>query len=139
MTFKNNNPANLRYVASIQWDGQTGSDGIGFAAFDTLPNGLRAAALNLLAQQTRHGHNCVEDIIAAWAPPAENDTVAYVKDVSDRMGVRPEEFVDLFKHITLTAMLSAVCHHETGEWIDTGALAKGIELAYAAFTPKAVA
>src|SRR5579871_2122772 len=39
---RNHNPGNLRYVASIPWNGQIGDDGTGYAVFDSDEHGVRA-------------------------------------------------------------------------------------------------
>lgn len=109
---RNNNPGNLE-GATIPWRGQVGTDGA-YCVFDTAEHGLRALAVNLLAYQRLHGLITVRQIITRWAPPAENDTVAYVADVAKQMMVDPEATLDLTQPPTLDALVGAIVRHENG-------------------------
>jgi hypothetical protein len=59
-----------------------------------------------------HGLNTVAGIIGRWAPPVENDTHSYVGAVARRLGVNPDEPIDLAAH--LPALMAAIIHHENG-------------------------
>lgn len=88
---RNNNPLNLRYV------GQPGAaqGERGFAAFETPDHGLRAASAQLkrywTGATTGQPLRTVRDIIGTWAPPSENDTGAYVRNVAAKIGVKPDD------------------------------------------------
>lgn len=96
--FRNRNPGNLRYVASIAWQGQTGGDSGGYAVFDSDLNGLRAAFLNLHAYMHKHGLRTVRGIITRWAPNHENPTDAYVQYVARSVNVQPDRPVSWEVH-----------------------------------------
>lgn len=96
--FRNRNPGNLRYVASIAWQGQTGGDSGGYAIFDSDLNGLRAAFLNLHAYMHKHGLRTVRGIITRWAPNHENPTDAYVQYVARSVNVQPDQQVTWSQH-----------------------------------------
>lgn len=53
---RSNNPTNL---LPSGWQGETGVNEKGFAIFDEMENGLRAAAKNLMAYQDKHGINTI--------------------------------------------------------------------------------
>jgi len=131
MSLKYNNPGNIRAIDHDDWDGQIGIDEHGFCIFDTMASGVRALGKVLLTYQDRHELHCVEDWIGRWAPPAENDTDAYVADVCARTHWRPEEYVDLHVPGNLIALTSAIAHHETGEFLDSVMLANGAAAALA--------
>ena len=77
--FKQNNPVNLKKGTS--WDGVVASDN-DFAAFSTMPFGIRAAIVNLYVHVLR-GHNTYSSYISEFAPPSDNDTAAYLKHIED--------------------------------------------------------
>lgn len=107
---RNNNPGNLE--GDTQFQGQTGTDKGGYATFATPEDGLRAMALNLKNQQDLHGLQTVQDIITKWAPPSENNTAAYVQDVSQKLGVDPNQKLNLHDPAVLKTFTSAIISHE---------------------------
>lgn len=83
---RNNNPLNIRYVASNDWKGQTGSDGA-FCQFSSRDYGYRAAFKNLQSY-IKNGNNTIKKIITRWAPPSDgNNTTGYIDNVSSRSGI----------------------------------------------------
>lgn len=109
---RNNNPANLE--GDDQWQGLTGKDDKGYLKFDTPENGLRAMAINLRNQQDQHGLNTVADIVTKLAPPSENNTQAYIANVSAAMKVAPDEKIDLHDPDTMHTMMDAMVRQENG-------------------------
>lgn len=107
---RNHNPGNLRYVASIQWTGQVGDDGTGYAVFDSDEHGVRALGHQLQTYLNR-GVDSVTSIISTYAPSNENDTAAYIADVAQRLGVDPNQSLDTSALPQLTA---AIIRHENG-------------------------
>lgn len=110
---RNNNPGNIRFVKGISWKGQIGADDKGFIIFDTPLNGLRAIARILLNYQKYYGLNTIRKIYSRWAPPNENDTDAYVKYMSEFVGVGPDEPIVVDKH--LEPMVTGTTHQEVGQ------------------------
>lgn len=108
---RNHNPGNLRYVASVQWNGQVGDDGTGYAVFDTDEHGVRALGHQLQTYAGR-GLTSVTEIISTYAPSNENDTQAYIADVAQRVGVDPNEPLDVYA--LLPQLVDAIIHHEQG-------------------------
>lgn len=81
---KNNNPGNIRYSASNNWQGQKGQSG-GFVVFDNVANGLRAM-VKLLATYRSIGVNSIAEIVNRYAPPTENNTASYISFVTNATG-----------------------------------------------------
>jgi hypothetical protein len=108
---RNHNPGNLRYVASIPWNGQTGDDGTGYAVFDTDENGVRALGHQLGTYASR-GLNTVNAIISTYAPSNENNTAAYIAAVSSELGVDQNQSIDV--NGVLPQLVAAIIHHENG-------------------------
>ena len=107
---RNHNPGNLRYVPSIAWTGQVGDDGTGYAVFDTDEHGVRALGHQLQTYLSR-GVNTVASIVSTYAPSSENDTQAYIADVSQRLGVDPNQELD---SSALPPLAAAIIQHENG-------------------------
>jgi hypothetical protein len=108
---RNHNPGNLRFVASIPWKGQVGDDGTGYAVFDTDEDGVRALGHQLMTYAGR-GLNTVYAIISTYAPDGENDTQAYITDVSQRLRVSAVDTIDVYGR--LAELAAAIIQHENG-------------------------
>ena len=81
----NNNPMNIR-ISADHWQGATGDDGT-FTQFISPLMGIRAAAVVLRTYRDKHGLNTIAGIVNRWAPPFENDTRGYIKNVSFKLGI----------------------------------------------------
>lgn len=108
---RNNNPGNLRYVASVQWNGQVGDDGTGYAVFDTPEHGVRALGHQLQTYASR-GLTSVAEIVSTYAPSNENDTQSYIDDVASRIGVDANQPLDVYS--VLPQLAAAMIRHEQG-------------------------
>jgi hypothetical protein len=67
----------------------------GFQQFDTPEAGIKAIDDNLKAYGTKHKIDTLRGVISRWAPPSENDTESYIKFVSQKTGLKPDEKIDL--------------------------------------------
>ena len=89
---RNNNPLNVR-KSKDQWQGlrvvQTDSQ---FCQFETMEYGWRAAFV-LLTRTYYHKYRLytIRGIVAKWAPANENNTEAYIRNVSRLTGIGPDE------------------------------------------------
>ncbi|WP_144883532.1 hypothetical protein [Leclercia adecarboxylata] len=110
---RNNNPGNLEASWAFTWQGQNGTDGR-FATFASPEHGIRALGVNLLAYQ-RRGLDTISKIISRWAPPQDNNnTTAYIQNVSQALGVTPTTRLDVASPGVLTALSKAIIHQENG-------------------------
>lgn len=116
---RNNNPGNL-VITDIAWKGKVpkarNTDGK-FEQFEDdagVPGhiwGLRAMYMDLRGDVIKRGMNTVRKLVTAYAPPAENDTAAYVAAVAAAIGKGPDAVLtasDLLK------VQAAVIQHENG-------------------------
>ncbi|HHA2511101.1 TPA: structural protein P5 [Stenotrophomonas maltophilia] len=115
---RNNNPGNIDRT-SMPWQGEDRSVAAiareqRFCVFLTPQAGFRALAKTLLTYQRKHGLRTVKEIIGRWAPPAENDTSAYVQEVAKAVGVSPSEVIRLDNAVTLERLATAIAKHENG-------------------------
>jgi hypothetical protein len=109
----NNNPGNIR-KSGAAWQGAVAGNDPVFVTFDTPQDGIRAMAKVLLTYQRRHGLDTVAELIERWAPATENDSFAYIDDVATRLGIDPDERIDLADPAILAALCGAIIRHENG-------------------------
>ena len=111
--YRNRNPGNIEHVAANAWQGLATppSDGR-FCRFTSHEFGIRALAALLITYQDRYQLRSVRAIISRWAPKVENDTLAYIAAVSQRVGVGADEVIDLHRHAHLRPLVESIIHHE---------------------------
>ena len=112
---RNRNPGNIVRNA-ICWQGLSAdqSSDPRFCVFAAPEWGIRAMARILIAYRERHGLDTVRGIVNRWAPPAENDTDAYVRHVAARLGVRTDARIDVRERTIMTPLVQAIIGHENG-------------------------
>ena len=138
---RNNNPLNIRYSAD-RWQGareeQTDK---AFVQFKTMAYGYRAAWKTLQTYYERFCHQSkpftVRNIISRWAPPEENDTEAYIKNVLSMASIGGKEKLlppsNVLSYGRLSRMVAAMTCIECGiayDKVDMGAIAQGYKLAF---------
>lgn len=57
----------------------------------------------------------MRSIINRFAPPVENDTESYIKDVCMKLDVKPDTPIDLDEKGIMVNMLKAIIRHENRE------------------------
>lgn len=82
---KNNNPGNLRYAGQKE---ATGKDDKGYAIFPTPQAGWRALHAQIRLDQRRG--LTLEQFIAKYAPPNENNTSEYLEFVAGQSGYQKD-------------------------------------------------
>jgi hypothetical protein len=105
-----NNPLNIRYITTNPFNGQIGNHG-GYGQYDTLENGVRAGGLEL-DSYNRRGLDTVTKVVSTWAPSTENNTAAYIADVSQRTGFAPDEPMSWPED--KVQLIQAMAFHENG-------------------------
>ena len=89
---RNNNPLNIRR-SKDKWKGMRAvQSDAQFVQFESLEWGWRAA-FYLLTRTYYHTYRLftIRKIIQKWAPPNENNTQAYIANVSRLTGIGPDE------------------------------------------------
>lgn len=110
---RNQNPGNIRKT-KIAWKGKAPSSDGEFEQFISPEMGIRAIAKDLLTGY-RRGDDTVAKIIAAWAPPSENNTAAYVKTVAAHVGVLPDQVIDVDSWAIMRPLVEAIIRVENGD------------------------
>jgi hypothetical protein len=125
----NCNPGNIRH--GDDWLGLAElQDDTAFCKFTDAKFGIRAAAKILLTYYRKHRLKSVGAIISRWAPPNENDTLAYVAHVAQTMGVLADQELTIDKTHILRGLLKAIIKHENGiQPYSDAELDEGISLA----------
>jgi hypothetical protein len=98
-----NNPGNLRPQGAST----------GFQQFGSPEEGLAAIDRNLQSYG-KQGVNTLSGIITKWAPPTENNTAAYITDASKRLGVDPNQPLNMGDARVRQAVGTAIILHEQG-------------------------
>lgn len=125
---RNNNPGNLR-ATDIQWQGKVGNDG-SYEQFATPEAGVRAGMVNLQSM-VRETDGTLAGVIGKWAPSNENDTPAYIRDVSQKTGIASTTVLDPSNKQQMSAVLGAMFQHENnGKSVSDQAFNTGVNAAY---------
>lgn len=122
---RNKNPLNIRYFSAINWQGQLGDDGEGYAVFESLFYGLRAAAKDLDTKRKR-GLNTIGKIIPIWAPHEDNNPVEnYIAFVERETGIKRYEYLMPFDYVNV---IRAMAKFENGgDYIDNDQIREGLK------------
>lgn len=83
------------------------------AQYPDMQTGLQQMDANL-ASYGKQGVNTLSGVISKWAPPNENNTQAYIQDVSQRLGIKPDQPIDLSNPAQRQALSTAIMLHENG-------------------------
>ena len=139
----NNNPLNIRRVAGTTWKGEVlpsiqggagggslpsiqGGDGGGsFVRFSSIEFGLRAAFVLLRTYSAKYHANCIRDIISRWAPPSENNTEKYIKNVCLWTGLGG---LQRLTEEDWPKLVRAMGRQECGALLDEETIQRGFEL-----------
>ena len=97
-----------------------------YEQFNTVYDGFRAG-FKTLNTYNKKGFNTVSSIINRWAPNHENPTNNYIKFVSDKLDVDPNQKLD-FNEETLISLAQAMSKFETGVDFDRNIIQKGYQL-----------
>ena len=120
---RNCNPLNIRRVAGTEWIGQSAVQGDRkFVRFEKLEWGIRAACCILRTYARRYGAVCVRDIIRRWAPPSENDTERYIRNVCLWTGFGGNERL---AEKDWPLLIRAMAKQECGVILDDATLVRG--------------
>ena len=141
---RNNNPLNIRHSKDLWQGAVTTQTDPAFVQFQSMAYGYRAGWKILDTYYVRFRRErqafTVRNIIARWAPPAENDTEAYVKAVVKLSGLggnenipRPNRFRNFEQLEKTVRLLRAMTCVECGmAWteVDVPTIWRGYDLAY---------
>jgi hypothetical protein len=143
---RNNNPLNIRRVSGQRWQGEVlpqrgnrllGAERLGsasdggqggegaFCQFSSMEYGLRAAFVLLRTYSTKYHANCIRDIISRWAPPTENDTERYIRNVCFWSGLGG---LQRLTEQDWPKLVRSMARQECGEVLSEETINRGFEL-----------
>lgn len=124
-----NNPGNIEHGQPWMGLSEVQSDPR-FCQFVAPQYGIRAIHIILQTYQNKYGLKSVSDIINKWAPPNENDTASYIKDVSFHCGVGPDDQVFVMEPQAAYYLVTAIIAHEDSNYhYEEDVIWMGLELA----------
>lgn len=122
---RNNNPLNLRKTQD-RWVGLRGSSK-GFCVFSAPEYGIRAATI-VLYNDWLNKKKSVWQLIAEWAPPSENPTMAYALFVALKMKIGIYDVIQSFDAKAMD-LIKAMIKFENGtQPYSDAVIRRGIEL-----------
>ncbi|MBH3494368.1 structural protein [Pseudomonas aeruginosa] len=134
---RNFNPGNIRHAKGTRWQGMSANQSdSAFVQFTGPQWGIRAIARTLITYQDKHALRTIRQIISRWAPPSENNTESYIRQVAARVGVAPDARIDVYDYRTMRTLVEAIVRHENGpgplpegSWYGEGLINEGLHLA----------
>lgn len=112
---RNNNLGNLR-ISSVKWQGKipaSQNTDKSFEQFENMVFGIRAMATDIANDITIKKLDTLTKLINSYAPPSENDTTNYIKQVSKQTGIKPNETIVLTPKV-LASIIRAKANIENG-------------------------
>lgn len=131
---RNNNPLNIRKGNNWQGERHPQAD-TAFEEYTSMTWGLRAGII-ILRKYMRprpagYGCTCIRDIIRKWAPPSENDTVAYINRVCRVTKMTATEIFTFHEREKICEVVYAMCLVECGQPIPRDIISNAYALAAA--------
>jgi hypothetical protein len=109
--WRNNKPGNIEAGKFANAHGAIGSDGV-FAIFPDAATGM--AALESLLQTPGYQQLTIEGAMERYAPPAENNTAAYVLFITQRLGLAASTQMSDLTPDQLDSFAAAINSYEGG-------------------------
>lgn len=109
---RNNNPGNIVKTPQA-WNGEIQGNDNKFKTFASPQAGINAVG-TLLNKYYAQGKNTIADIIRTYAPPSENNTIGYIRDVAKKLNVNPLQKLNLSDPMVKGALVKAIIEHENG-------------------------
>ena len=134
---RNNNPLNIRKGNNWQGERHPQTDPA-FEEFQSVEMGLRAGFIIIRNYiKARPPHDTLRKIITRWAPANENNTAAYIKTVTEKSLVNPDERLKFTDKNKLCRIVAAMCLVECGQTISFGRIENAYEMAAHNYNPYA--
>ena len=111
--YRNNNPLNIRKGVQ-KWQGEIPGNDPSFVTFETMAYGYRAAFKLLDNYRKNNGCTQLADFINRWAPPSENNTLAYIRAVCKRTGLADVSTIDTRSGFYMKKIVAAMAYIENG-------------------------
>lgn len=119
---RNNNPLNIR--KGNEWKGERPEQqDKAFEEFTSMEYGIRAGFIILRKYITGYNgltqkFNTIEKMISRWAPSVENNTAAYISQVSKMTGIPATLKLSFAQRSFMVAIVDAMIFVECGQHVD---------------------
>lgn len=119
---RNNNPLNIR--KGSDWKGERPDQtDKAFEEFTSMEYGIRAGFIILRKYITGYNgltqkFNTIEKMISRWAPAVENNTTAYISQVSKMTGIPATLKISFSQRSFMVAIVDAMIFVECGQHVD---------------------
>lgn len=116
---RNNNPLNLRRSAD-KWLGMSANQSDPhFVQFDSVLYGFRAAIVNMATHISKDSRillpTTISSEITRWAPPSENNSIAYIQQVCSITHLRYDKILRIEDKPTIVAVIQAMAYVESSQ------------------------
>ena len=134
--YKNNNPGNIRLTFGsdgekiLVYQGEIDGSSNSFRTFESMAYGYRAMFSLLTNYVNSHDCDTIRKIISRYAPSSENDTEAYINNVSNLTNHDPDESIDLSDANFMQQLVAAMSFQENGIDADMQQVNDGLNLLY---------
>lgn len=110
---RNNNPGNIR-LSDVKYQGEVKGNDRSFKTFKSMALGYRAMFVILRTYYNKYKLNTIRKMINRWAPTNENDTSAYIRNVSAWSGIKPDAVLEITSKQMMCAVVAAMSRVENG-------------------------
>lgn len=124
---RNNNAGNIRLSKTRYLGEVVPSSDNAFKQFKTMAWGYRAVFV-LLDSYFRKGLVTLRQMISRYAPPNENDTESYIRNVAQNAVVDPDAPLDVNDRNVMILVVAAISNVENGIPADIDDVVEGWEL-----------
>ena len=122
---RNCNPGNIRR-SKIHYLGEVRpSQDSDFKQFESMAYGYRAMFVLLDSYRRRYALNTLRQMLNRYAPPSENFTEGYIRFVSQKTGILPDEELNTRSERDMVPIISAMSEIENGVSVDRSMVLEG--------------
>ena len=111
---RNCNPGNIRQSKTRYKGERHPSRDSEFKEFESMAYGYRAMFVLLDTYSRRYGLCTIRQMLNRYAPPSENFTEGYIRFVSEKTGIAPDEIVNSRAARDMVPIVAAMSQIENG-------------------------
>ena len=122
---RNCNPGNIRH-SKVHYLGEVRpSQDSDFKQFETMAYGYRAMFVLVDSYRRRYALNTLRQMLNRYAPPSENFTEGYIRFVSQKTGILPDQELNTRSERDMVPIISAMSEIENGVSADRSMVLEG--------------
>ena len=125
---RNCNPGNIRCSKTRYKGEKQRSRDSEFKEFESMAYGYRAMFVLLDTYSRRYGLCTIRQMLNRYAPPVENFTEGYIRFVSEKTGIAPDEIINSRAARDMVPVVAAMSQIENGVAAVMADVYKGWEL-----------